>query len=210
MLGKVLHSYPFQVIGAVLSCIHISIWLFVSSMTIYRGVIRGELFHAPCLAPPAAATAEQQSVGAVGSGDAHMHGDGLQSMPEVGSSPLPAVLQELEAKLSLAPPSSVVPEHLDIQHLREQLSVASALLQGIHGHMPRHCEGLGVVGPKPYVRGHQHLQHAGHGLGDSRAGSGVMDQPGAPLMGPLREVDGSGDQSPFQRQWPCGHPSKGV
>jgi hypothetical protein len=51
-LGLELHSQTFTIIGAVLQCCHVAVWLFVSFMTAYRGA-QGDLFHPPCLAATA-------------------------------------------------------------------------------------------------------------------------------------------------------------
>lgn len=194
MLGKVLQSTPLKVIGAALTCAHVTMWLFVSAMTVYRGVIRGELFHAPCLAPPAAASADEQ-------GD-----EGLQALPLVVASPacsLPAGLQELEAKLSLSCTPSLLlqPDSQEVQYLREQLSAASALLQGLparglrNGSMNR-----GDVGV--------------HGLQASRAGSGVLSE--RVMQGHMGGCVGHEDElgchgrAFAQQQWLHGGASKGV
>lgn len=50
-LGQLFHAHPLKVLGAVISCCQVAVWLFVAGMTVYKG-LAGDLFHPPCLAPP--------------------------------------------------------------------------------------------------------------------------------------------------------------
>ncbi|WIA33879.1 hypothetical protein OEZ86_006979 [Tetradesmus obliquus] len=51
-LGHTFHSFAFTVAGAAFSCCQVAVWLFVDSRTLYQGWA-GDLFHPPCLSPPA-------------------------------------------------------------------------------------------------------------------------------------------------------------
>uniref|UniRef100_A0A383VX02 C4-dicarboxylate transporter/malic acid transport protein n=1 Tax=Tetradesmus obliquus TaxID=3088 RepID=A0A383VX02_TETOB len=51
-LGHTFHSFAFTVAGAAFSCCQVAVWLFVASRTLYQGWA-GDLFHPPCLSPPA-------------------------------------------------------------------------------------------------------------------------------------------------------------
>lgn len=91
-LGQLFRAQPFKVLGAAICCCQVAVWLFVSAMTIHKG-LTGELFHPPCLAPPpcnkdlpAAATQLERQLSQV-------PGDGRSALGELHAEAFAAVMQ---------------------------------------------------------------------------------------------------------------------